>query len=64
LLPKQLGARAILRMEFRRFLNELILLPCQILNSGRRLIFRLLAVNDWVSLLLHGTPSLKRRCLI
>jgi len=64
LLPKQLGARAILRMEFRRFLNELILLPCQILNSGRRLIFRLLAVNDWVPLLLHGTPSLKRRCLI
>lgn len=64
LLPKKLGARAILRMEFRRFLNELILLPCQILNSGRRLIFRLLAVNHWVPLLLQGTPLLKRRCLI
>src|SRR6202521_3616160 len=56
LLPKKLGARLILRLEFRRFLNELILLPCQILNSGRRLIFRLLAVNDWVPLLLQGTP--------
>jgi DDE family transposase len=64
LLPKQLGARTILRMEFRRFLNELILLPCQILNSGRRVIFRLLAVNDWVPLLLQGTPLLKRRCLV
>lgn len=64
LLPKHLGARTILRMEFRRFLNELILLPCQILNSGRRLIFRLLAVNDWVPLLLEGTEHLKRRCLI
>ncbi len=64
LLPKKLGARLVLRMEFRRFLNELVLLPCQILNSGRRLIFRLLAVNDWVPLLLQGTPLLKRRCLI
>lgn len=64
LLPKPLGARSILRMEFRRFLNELILLPCQILNSGRRLIFRLLAVNDWVPLLLEGTEQLQRRCLV
>jgi hypothetical protein len=63
LLPRSLGARAILRMEFRRFLNELILLPTQILQSGRRLMFRLLAVNRWVPLLLEGTRQLKRRCL-
>lgn len=63
LLPRKLGARAILRMEFRRFLNELILLPAQILRSGRRLIFRLLAINPWVPLLLDGTRALKRRLL-
>jgi len=63
LLPRKLGARAILRMEFRRFLNELILLPTQILRSGRKLIFRLLAINRWVPLLLDGTRALKRRCL-
>jgi Transposase DDE domain group 1 len=63
LLPKTLGARSILRMEFRRFLNEIILLPAQILRSGRRLIFRLLAINRWVPLLLEGTLSLQRRCL-
>ncbi|HVR97651.1 MAG TPA: IS1380 family transposase [Thermoanaerobaculia bacterium] len=63
LLPRKLGARAILRMEFRRFLNELILLPAQILRSGRRLIFRLLAINPWVPLLLEGTRALKRRLL-
>lgn len=63
LLPKKLGARSIIAMEFRRFLNELVLLPCQILHSGRRLIFRLLAVNRWVPLLLDGTPRLKRLCL-
>lgn len=63
LLPAKLGARTLLKMEFRRFLNELILLPTQILRSGRRLIFRLLAINRWVPLLLEGTQVLKRQCL-
>ena len=62
LLPRSLGARAILTMEFRRFLNELIRLPTQILHSGRRLIFRFLTVNKWVPLLMEGTQRLKRRC--
>lgn len=60
LLPAELGARTLLRMEFRRFLHEVILLPAQILRSGRRLIFRLLAINRWVPLLLDGTRALKR----
>ena len=63
LLPRKLGAREILRMEFRRFLTQIVLLPTQILRSGRRLIFRLLAINRWVPLLLEGTQRLKRRCL-
>ncbi len=62
LLPEELGAREIQKMEFRRFLDEIILLPTQILRKGRRLIFRLLAVNRWVPLLLEGTQWLKRRC--
>jgi len=33
----------ILRMEFRTFLNELMLIPVQVVRTGRRLIFRLLA---------------------
>lgn len=36
-------ARDILRMEFRRFVNSFIRLPCQVLRTGRRLIVRLLA---------------------
>ena len=63
LLPAELGARTLLRMKFRRFLNEVILLPAQILRRGRRLIFRLLAINRWVPLLLDGTRALKRLCL-
>lgn len=61
LLPESLGARALLKMEFRRFLDEIVLIPAQILTHGRRLIFRLLAVNRWTELLLEGTSHLKRR---
>ena len=61
LLPKSMGARAILKMEFRRFLDEIILVPAQIVRTGRKLVFRLLAVNAWTKLLLEGTQRLKRR---
>lgn len=64
LLPESMGARTILKMEFRRFLDEVILVPTQIVRTGRRLVFRLLAVNSWTMLLLEGTQRLKRRrCL-
>ena len=60
LLPEEMGARALLRMEFRRFLNEIVRLPAQILKTGRRLVFRLLDVNRWTVMLLEGTQRLKR----
>jgi len=34
--------REILRMEYKRFLNSFILIPCQIVATGRRLIYRIL----------------------
>lgn len=61
LLPKSLGARDLLKMEYRRFLDEVVLLPAQILRHGRRLIFRLLQTNSRTPLLLFGARWLKRR---
>lgn len=60
-LPKCLGARDLLKMEFRRFLDEVILIPTQILRQGRRLVFRLLQTNARTPLLLQGIRYLKRR---
>ncbi|MBK6518784.1 MAG: transposase [Polyangiaceae bacterium] len=37
------NAKRVLRMEFRSFVNRLILVPAQILRTGRTLVFRLLA---------------------
>ncbi len=37
--------RDILRMEFKRFLASFVQIPCQIVNTGRRLVYRILAYN-------------------
>lgn len=58
-LPPELGARKLIRMEFRRFLQQVIQFPCQILRTGRRLVFRLLNVNGWSRLLLEGSLWLR-----
>lgn len=59
LLSKLLGAARLVRMEFRKFLREVMLQPAQILKSGRRVVFRLLAVGPWTRLLLEGSKALQ-----
>ena len=51
-------------MEFKRFAAALIHLPCQIIRSGRRIIYRLLTYNPWISCLLRlsQTMRLPLRC--
>jgi len=38
----------LLRMEFRRFLHAMVLLPVQIVRQGRKIIYRLLGYNTWL----------------
>jgi Transposase DDE domain group 1 len=45
--------RSLLRMEFPTFCAAMIQMPCQIVRSGRRLIFRLLSWNPWQGVLLR-----------
>jgi hypothetical protein len=41
----------VLRMEFRTFLQQLVMVPAQILHTGRRIVFRLLAWRPRLPLL-------------
>lgn len=61
LLPDAERGVEVVRMEFRRFLHSLILLPAQIVRSGRRIIYRILAYNGWVKELFAAWEHL--RCL-
>jgi len=56
--------RTIVRMEFATFVNGLMRLPCQIVKSGRRIIYRLLSWNRWVTPLLRLAEAMRRplRC--
>jgi hypothetical protein len=56
--------RAMLRMEFKRFANSLMRLPCQIVRTGRRIIYRLLSWNPWTGALLRLAEAVRHplRC--
>lgn len=48
LMPNRERGLEVIRMEFRRFLHAIILIPCQIVRTGRRIIYRLLGYNAWL----------------
>lgn len=48
LMPKKEKGQQVLRMEFRRFLHAFILLPCQVVRTGRKIVYRLLGYNAWL----------------
>ena len=43
----QAQKQTLLACEFRTFVNRLVRIPGQILKTGRQLVLRLLAWNDW-----------------
>jgi hypothetical protein len=47
----------VLRMEFKKFLNSFVQLPCQLVKSGRRIIFRLLGWNPNLHVFLRGVQA-------
>jgi hypothetical protein len=56
--------KSIVKMEFATFVNGLMRLPCQIVKSGRRIVYRLMSWNPWLSPLLRLSERLHRplRC--
>jgi hypothetical protein len=56
--------QAIVRMEFKTFLNAVMRVPCQIVRQGRRIVYRLLSWNHWQPLLFRAMDMLNRplRC--
>lgn len=60
-LPEKTGSRALVKMEFRRFVKEVMCVTAQILRTGRRTVFRLLELSGrWAQLLLEGDSWFRR----
>ena len=48
LVPNRERGLELVKMEFRRFLHAVILLPCQVVRTARRVIYRVLSYNGWL----------------
>jgi hypothetical protein len=56
--------RSVLRMEFKKFRNFFILLPSQIVKTGRTLVYRLLGWNEYLDVFFRAVTIFHRplRC--
>jgi hypothetical protein len=54
---------ALLKMEFKRFVNSLIQLPCQIVKTSGRIVYRLLSWSPWVEPLLRLSEAMRKPTL-
>ena len=63
--PGRHGARqqqekqTILGMEFKTFINAFLRLPCQMVQTGRRLIYRFVSWNPWQRVFFHTFAQLR-----
>jgi hypothetical protein len=51
--------QSLLSMEFKKFLTGLMRLPCQIVRTGRRIVYRLLSWNPWLEAMLRAVKTLR-----
>ena len=51
--------QTVLQMEFKKFRHAFMALPCQIVRSGRRMLYRLLSWNPWLRVFLRGVAALR-----
>lgn len=51
---------ALLKMEFRRFLNTIVRVPTQVVRTGRRIVFRILGYNQWTRTLLQTYGTIRQ----
>ena len=48
LMPDRARGLELVKMEFRTFLSAVLLLPAQIIRTGRKIIYRILGYNSWL----------------
>jgi hypothetical protein len=48
LIADEEESRRVVRMEYKQFLRNFIMIPCQIVRTGRRLVHRVLGYNRWL----------------
>lgn len=64
LTPDRARGLALVRMEFRRFLQAILLIPCQVVRPARRVSYRGLGYNGWLKAFLATWARLQRLVVV
>ena len=48
MVPNRGRGLELVKMEFRSFLTAILLIPAQIIRTGRKIIYRILGYNRWL----------------
>ena len=64
LMPNRQRGLELVKGEFRRFLNAIMLIPCQIVRTARRVIYRVLGYNGWLADFFATWERLQRLVLV
>ena len=59
LTPNKVLGHRIIRMEFKRFINTFIKIPCLIIKTGRRIVYRLVGDNSYMKDFFRTFASIK-----
>lgn len=51
--------KSIMRMEFKRFLNSFIRMPCLIIRTGRRIVYRFVGYNEHLKHVIKFSETVK-----
>ena len=64
IVPNRERGLELVKAEFRRFLNAIMLIPCQVVRTARRIIYRVLGYNGWLSDFFATWQRLQRLVLL
>jgi hypothetical protein len=64
LTPNRERGLELVRMEFRRFLQAILLIPCQVVRTARRVIYRVLSYHGWLKDFFATWERLQRLVLV
>jgi hypothetical protein len=53
LVPDETESRRVVRMEFKKFIHTVVLIPCQIVKKARGTVVRILSYNSWLVSFFH-----------
>ena len=60
-LPSSPQTKELLRMEYRRFTDELVRFAAQVVKTGRYVVLRPMMVNEWTGFLLDASDWFRRQ---